>query len=153
MALQRSPKPLIGVRFPRPAPTINNFMLFIKKKSNSNFRLLYVMGSTWHTKCMFDLKSTEPSFCDLLVENDIETYAVDIIGSGPGSKPLMIGNRHQDTLKYLQQTIDQYQITHVMSYLNGSSLVVDLIKHNQFAGLIFFRSNRRNQSQATAGQQ
>ena len=95
------------------------------------------MGSTWHTKCMFDLDSDQPSFCDLLVDQGIETYAMDIVGSGPGSKPITLGDGYRQTLDALQALVTEHKITHVMSYLNGSTLAVDLAETNSFQSLIF----------------
>jgi esterase/lipase len=111
-------------------------MLFVNPVLNHHSRLLYIMGATWHTKCMFDLETHEPSFAKLLNQQCIETYAVDIIGSGPGLKNTVIGDQYQNTLDLLQYIVEQYKIDHVMGYSTGCVFAVDLLKKYSFKKII-----------------
>jgi len=112
-------------------------MLFVNPVINHHSRLLYIMGATWHTKCMFDLDTREPSFAQLLNQQGIETYAVDIIGSGPGPKNYVVGDCYQDTMNLLCSVIEKYNIDHVMGYSTGCAFAVELSKKYHFKKIVF----------------
>ena len=46
-------------------------------------RLLFIMGATWHNKCLFDIDAEEESMADILNKMGIETYAFNNFGIGP----------------------------------------------------------------------
>lgn len=112
-------------------------MLFVNSITDHHSRLLYIMGATWHTKCMFDLDSQDASFACLLNQQGVETYAVDIFGSGPGIKPDVIGNCYNDTVDYLSYLVEQYNIDNVMGYSTGCAFAAELTKKHKFKKIIF----------------
>ena len=118
-------------------------MLFVNPVINYHSRLLYIMGATWHTKCMFDLATREPSFAQLLNQQGIETYAVDIIGSGPGPKDYVVGNRYQDTINLLCSVVEKYNIDHVMGYSTGCAFAIELSKKYHFKKIVFLDPGAR----------
>jgi pimeloyl-ACP methyl ester carboxylesterase len=95
------------------------FKRLIENDSDRRGRILYVMGATWHTKCMFDLDTVEPSFCDLLEQAGYETYTFDMLGTGPGNKKSVIGDRHQDNVNIAVDTIKRYNIDYAIGYSYG----------------------------------
>ena len=94
------------------------------------------MGATWHTKCMFDLDTTQDSFADILHNYGIETYAADIFGSGPGQKPEYIGDLYCKNLDYLSTIIKQFDITNIMGYSSGCAMVRDLASQFKFDSIV-----------------
>jgi hypothetical protein len=111
-------------------------MLFIKSVSHPRARMLYVMGATWHTKCMFDLDSIQPSFADILQEKNIETYAFDIFGGGPGAKPLHIDNLHNSNVQYARMLVEFYNIDIVMGYSYGCLVAKEVAQLVPLKGII-----------------
>jgi len=99
---------------------------YIKSVENPKAKLLYLMGATWHNSCMFDLKSAEPNFSDLLNSQGIETYTFNIVGTGPESKTGTIGNAHEANIQQAIDTIQQFQIEYVLGYSYGAMLVSDM---------------------------
>jgi hypothetical protein len=93
----------------------------VKKKCT----LLYLMGMTWHTKCMFDLDCDEPSFCDILNGYGIETYAFD------NSK-----NDHSDTVNTAIQLIREHEIDYIFAYSYGCRVVMDLLHSVDVKGIM-----------------
>lgn len=115
-------------------------MLFVKKISNKSCRtakLLYIMGASWHTKCMFDLDTIEDSFADILYQHGIETYAVDLIGSGAtGPDDINHNTAYQDNLTYLKELVKEYDIDYVMGYSTGCAVAKDLALQINVKGVI-----------------
>jgi len=112
-------------------------MLFVNHVNQPRARLLYIMGATWHTRCMFDLQTHEPSFAHLLNQLGIETFAVDILGSGPDEKPEVIGGLYPANREYISQIINEHKIDSVMGYSNGCAIAMDLAKTHQFRRIVF----------------
>ena len=110
--------------------------LFINRIPNPRFRLLYIMGATWHTRCMFDLITHEDNFRQMLNQRGIETYAMDILGSGPGPKPDVIGDLYQATLDRLKEIISTHKILHVMGYSIGCSFAMQLAQTHSFEKIV-----------------
>jgi alpha-beta hydrolase superfamily lysophospholipase len=100
---------------------------FIKLLDAPCAKLLYIMGATWHNQCMFDLKTSEPSFASLLNDKGIETYTFDIAGTGPDKKTNVIGDCHQNNINYALELINTYQIEYVLGYSYGSLVISDMI--------------------------
>ena len=88
-------------------------------------RLLYLMGMTWHTRCMFDLDCDEPSFCDILNSRGIETYAFD-------------NSRvdHCDNVNQARQLIEEYQIDYIFAYSYGCRVVMGLLENLSVKGIM-----------------
>ena len=117
----------------------NLILLYVKPiigNHRKKIKMLYVMGATWHTKCMFDLDTVEDSFADILHSYGIETYAADIFGSGPANKPKTIGDLYCKNLEYLATVIDQFDIRCVMGYSSGCSIVKDLTQKFNFDSVV-----------------
>jgi hypothetical protein len=100
---------------------------FIKSVENKKASLLYLMGATWHNSCMFDLKTTEPSFADLLNAEGIETYSFNIGGTGPDQPLREIGDQHTDNIEHALELINEYQIEYVLGYSYGALVLSELI--------------------------
>lgn len=101
------------------------------------------MGATWHTKSMFDLETKNYSFAKLLNQQGIETYAVDILGSGPGEKPKFIGDLYDKTLSLLSKVVHTNGIDSIMGYSTGCAFVTDLCKTHLFKKIIFLDPGAR----------
>ncbi len=78
-------------------------------------RLLYLMGATWHTKCMFDLDSEQDSFATILQQLGIETYTFDNSLNG-----------HNDNVNFAVELIKQFDIDYVMGYSYGCITAYDV---------------------------
>jgi hypothetical protein len=105
-------------------------MLYIKHSTigkEPNAKLLYLMGATWHNKCMFDLEALEDNFSDLLNQQGIETYTFNYFGTGPHPKTEIIGDQHATNIAYAKQVISQYNIKYVMGYSYGANIVLSLL--------------------------
>jgi hypothetical protein len=100
---------------------------FIKPVDTPCAKLLYIMGSTWHNQCMFDIQTTETSFASLLNDKGIETYTFDIAGTGPNKKTNTIGDGHQANIDYAIRLIETYQIEYVLGYSYGALIINDMI--------------------------
>jgi len=87
--------------------------------------MLYLMGMTWHTRCMFDLDCSEPSFCDILNSYGIETYAVDNSSVG-----------HAANVDQARALIDQHQIDYIFAYSYGCRVVMDLLHSVDVKGIM-----------------
>ncbi|CAB4137967.1 Alpha/beta hydrolase fold-1 [uncultured Caudovirales phage] len=111
-------------------------MLFVNPVPGHHKKLLYIMGATWHTRCMFDLDTHDASFAQLLNQQGIETYAPDIVGTGPGRKSHVIGNCYHETLEYLDYIVTKFDIDHVMGYSTGCAFAVDLAKKHNFKKIV-----------------
>jgi esterase/lipase len=111
-------------------------MLYIKPVPDARIRLLFVMGATWHTKCMFDLDTVEDSFADILSAQGVETYAVDLFGAGPGIKPDYIGDLYCKNLEYLAEKIKEFNINCIMGYSSGCAVVKDLATQFNFDSIV-----------------
>lgn len=120
-------------------------MLFVNPVPGHQIKLLYIMGATWHTKCMFDLDTTDASFAKLLNQQGIETYAMDIVGTGPSVKRYVIGNQYQATIDCLSYVIKHYNIDYVMGYSTGCAMVADLTQHHQFKKIVLLDPQSRTQ--------
>lgn len=118
-------------------------MTFVNTVENPRARLLYIMGATWHTRCMFDLETREPSFAKLLNQQGISTYAADILGSGPDAKPSTIGNLYQATLDMYSQIIQQHGIDTIMGYSHGCAITSDLVRRHSIKKIIFLDPQAR----------
>lgn len=101
------------------------FKKIIPQDNKRKCRLLYLMGMTWHTKCMFDLDCDEPSFCNLLHGHGIETYAFD------NSK-----NDHLDNVNTAIQLIKQHKIDYILAYSYGCRVVMDLLHKVDVKGIM-----------------
>jgi pimeloyl-ACP methyl ester carboxylesterase len=99
---------------------------YVKSVDNLKTKLLYLMGATWHNSCMFDLKSEEPNFSDLLNSHGIETHTFNIVGTGPEAKTGIIGNAHEANIQQALDMINQHQIEYVLGYSYGAMLVSDM---------------------------
>jgi hypothetical protein len=88
-------------------------------------RLLYLMGMTWHTQCMFDLDCAEPSFCDILNEHGIETYTFNNSQIN-----------HLDNINQARQLIEEYQIDYIFAYSYGCRVVADLLETVNVKGVM-----------------
>lgn len=111
-------------------------MFYIKSIPDAKIRLLFVMGATWHTKCMFDLDTLEDSFADILYNNGIETYAADLFGAGPGNKPSHIGDLYCKNLDYLSEKIKEFNINCIMGYSSGCAVAKDLATQFDFDSIV-----------------
>jgi hypothetical protein len=89
-------------------------------------RLLYLMGATWHTKCMFDLDSDQDSFATVLQQLGIETYTFD---------NSMIG--HKDNVDFAVELINRFDIDYVMGYSYGCITAYDVAKRVAVKGVMF----------------
>lgn len=111
-------------------------MFYIKSAPGAKTRLLFVMGATWHTKCMFDLDTSEDSFADILHNNGIETYTADLFGTGPGNKPSYIGDLYCKNLDYLSEKIKEFDINCIMGYSSGCAVAKDLASQFDFDSIV-----------------
>ena len=111
-------------------------MLYIKSIPDPKIKLLFVMGATWHTKCMFDLDTVEDSFADMLHTGGLGVYAADLFGSGPGPKPDYIGDRYCENLEYLSEKIKEFDINCIMGYSAGCTVVKDLATQFNFKSIV-----------------
>jgi len=124
-------------------------MLFVNPVPNRELKLLYIMGATWHTRCMFDLDTDDASFARLLNQQGIETYAPDIVGTGPGNKNQVIGNGYQQTLDCLDYIVTEFGIDHVMGYSTGCAFVGDLVKKHNFKKIVLLDPQSRSRVNRT----
>jgi esterase/lipase len=102
------------------------FTKLIKDDSLRKGKILYLMGATWHTKCMFDLECAEDSFATLLHKSGIETYTFDI--------PV---TDHQTNVDIAVELVKQYEIDYILGYSYGCITAIDVAKQIKIAGLMF----------------
>lgn len=103
-------------------------MIFKKIISNSSKRkgrVLYLMGATWHTKCMFDLDCDEDSFADILYELGIETYTFDNL---PDS--------HKSNVELAIKLINDYNIDYILGYSYGCITACDVAQLTTIRGIM-----------------
>jgi hypothetical protein len=104
-------------------------MIFTKPIKDNSLRkgkILYLMGATWHTKCMFDLDCAEDSFATLLHKGGIETYTFDIPTTD-----------HQSNVDIAVSLVKQYEIDYILGYSYGCITALDVAKQTKIAGLMF----------------
>ena len=105
-------------------------MLFYKKPVNNDKnlkgRLLYLMGATWHTKCMFDLDSDQDSFATVLQKLGIETYTFDNSLHG-----------HKDNVDFAVELINRFDIDYVLGYSYGCMTACDVATQTAVQGIMF----------------
>lgn len=103
--------------------------IFIKSidPTKQKTKLLFLMGATWHTRCMFDLRADEDSFADILQKKHIETYTFDNIGIGPNECLSMIGDGHRRNVDLSIQLLVQYQIDSIIGYSYGAVILMDIL--------------------------
>jgi hypothetical protein len=93
---------------------------------NLKGRLLYLMGATWHTKCMFDLDSDQDSFATVLQQNGIETYTFDNSLNG-----------HKQNVDFAVKLINCFKIDYVLGYSYGCITACDVATQTAIKGVMF----------------
>ena len=93
---------------------MSKLQLHRRTPQNPKGNLLYLMGATWKTKSMFDLDSDQESFCQILNNNGIETFAFDIPETS-----------HDDVLNITFELIETHNIKNVMGYSYGCITAFD----------------------------
>jgi hypothetical protein len=88
-------------------------------------RLLYLMGATWHTKCMFDVDGGEDSFATILNQRGIETYTFD-------NAPI----KHVLNVDLGIKLINQYNIDYIFGYSYGCTTACDIFNQVTVKGLM-----------------
>lgn len=107
---------------------------FIKPIDNSTGKLLYIMGSTWHNQCMFDLELNEPNFSSLLNIAGFETYTFDIAGVSIVEPIEHVGDKHKENIDYCVKLINDYNIDYIIGYSYGALVASDILE--QFPNLV-----------------
>lgn len=103
-------------------------MIFIKHVNDNATRkgkVLYLMGVTWHNKCMFDLVSGEDSFATILQKTGIETYTFDNLVTG-----------HKANVDLAVSLIKKYNIEYVLGYSYGCITACDVVKQVDVKGVM-----------------
>ena len=103
------------------------YTVFVKPAVPRLCKVLYLMGSTWHTKCMFDIDTVEDSCADLLQKNGVESYTFNIVGTGPLRKPNIIGDGHLENVLFAKNIIEEHGIDYIMAYSYGSVVACELV--------------------------
>ena len=108
-------------------------------------KVLFIMGATWHNKCLFDIDAEEESMADILNGMGIETYTFDNFGIGPGEKPEPIGNFHQKNMDKAIAIIKHYNIDYIMPYSYGCLMLPQILKAVKVNGTILLDPCPRGQ--------
>ena len=121
--------------------------LFVRPVSDERrmARALFIMGATWHNRCMFDIDAGEESMADILDNMGIETYAFNNFGIGPEEKPAPIGNGHQWNIDKAIDTIKRYDIDYVILYSYGCLMASEILKEVKIKGTILLDPCPRGQ--------
>jgi len=104
---------------------MNKFYVKQVDKSDMQARLLYLMGATWHNKCMFDLDSNEDSFATILQKQGIESYTFDNL------------DNHEDNVDFAVELIDKYNIDYILGYSYGCVTAFDVVKKTKVNKIMF----------------
>jgi pimeloyl-ACP methyl ester carboxylesterase len=99
--------------------------VFHKRPENSKTKLLYLGGATWKIASMFDLKSDEDSFCDLLLQDNIEVFSFDL----PDTDHVSVVNK-------VKQLVEEYKINYIMGYSYGCISAIECALTHQLDGII-----------------
>lgn len=84
-----------------------------------------MQGATWKTKSMFDIDCEEDSFCDMLVENGIETFTFDI--------PF---TNHDDVFNTAKYIIEENNVQNIMGYSYGCITALQYAQQNKIGRMI-----------------
>jgi hypothetical protein len=95
--------------------------IFHHKPPNATKKLLYIMGSTWKTKNMFDLDMKEINFRQLLNDYGIETFTYDIPETS-----------YEDFYSIAESLVQEHKIDNVMGYCMGGAVTLQLANKFEF---------------------
>jgi pimeloyl-ACP methyl ester carboxylesterase len=99
--------------------------VFHKRPENPKTKLLYLGGATWKIASMFDLKSDEDSFCDLLLADNIEVFSFDLPDTD-----------HASVVNWVYQLVEEYKINYIMGYSYGCISAIECALTHQLDGII-----------------
>lgn len=99
-------------------------------------KVLYLMGATWHNRCMFDIDVEEDSLADILQKKNIEVITFNNYGTGPQDKTEIIGDKHRVNIEHAAELIEKHNIEYVFAYSYGCFAVRDLALRYNLKGII-----------------
>jgi pimeloyl-ACP methyl ester carboxylesterase len=99
--------------------------VFHKRPENPKTKLLYLGGATWKIASMFDLKSDEDSFCDLLLADNIEVFSFDVPDTD-----------HSSVVNWVYQLVEEHNINYIMGYSYGCISAIECALTHQLDGII-----------------
>jgi predicted esterase YcpF (UPF0227 family) len=105
--------------------------IFHHKPENSSSKLLYLMGSTWKTKNMFDLDMKEKNFRQLLNDYGIETFTYDIPETS-----------YEDYYNIAESLVKEHKIDNIFGYCIGGVAALQLAKKYDFNSIVVFDAFR-----------
>jgi hypothetical protein len=97
----------------------------VADSANIKGRVLYLMGATWHNKCMFDLESDQDSFATILQQAGIETYTFDNLPDG-----------HEANVNFAVELVNRSKIDYILGYSYGCITACDVAKRTTVKGVM-----------------
>lgn len=99
--------------------------VFHRRPNNPTTKLLYLGGATWKISSMFDIDADEDSFCDLLLQHNIEVFSFDLPDTS-----------HDDVIEKVKQLIETHSINYIMGYSYGCISAIECALTYKLNGII-----------------
>ena len=129
----------------KPGETVSDIFVRHVDGDRRVAKVLFIMGATWHNKCLFDIDTEEESMADILNKMGIETYTFNNFGIGPEEKPEPIGNFHQKNIDKAIAIIKRYNIDYIMPYSYGCLMAPQILKAVKVKGTLLLNPCPRGQ--------